>query len=36
VTKRTCMSRAQWAEQKRLTRQDIEQLQTQRPCNFNC
>jgi hypothetical protein len=29
---RTCMSRAQWAEQKRLTRQMIEQVQTQRPC----
>jgi hypothetical protein len=36
VTKRTCMTRAQWAEQKRLTRQMIDQLQTQRPCNFNC
>jgi hypothetical protein len=36
VTKRTCMSRAQWAEQRHLTRQMIEQLQTQRPCNFNC
>jgi hypothetical protein len=30
------MTRAQWAEQKRLTRQMIDQLQTQRPCNFNC
>jgi hypothetical protein len=36
VTKRTCMSRAQWAEEKRLTREMIEKLQTQRPCNFNC
>lgn len=40
VTKRTCMSRAQWAEQKRLTRQMIEQAQTQRPCQadmtINC
>ena len=36
VTKRTCMTRAQWAEQKRLTRQMIDQLQTQRPCNFIC
>lgn len=33
VTKRTCMTRAQWAEQKRLSRQMIEQLQTQRPCS---
>lgn len=32
VTKRTCMSRAQWAEQKRMTRQEIDQVQTQRPC----
>jgi hypothetical protein len=36
VTKRTCMTRAQWAEQKRLSRQVIEQLQTQRGCKFNC
>jgi hypothetical protein len=33
---RTCMTRAQWAEQKRLTRQDIEKLQTQRPCKDTC
>jgi hypothetical protein len=36
VTKRTCMSRAQWAEQKRLTRETIEQLQIQRPCKDGC
>jgi hypothetical protein len=30
------MTRAQWAEQKRLSRQVIEQLQTQRGCKFNC
>lgn len=36
VTKRVCMSRAQWAEQKRLTRQMIEQMQTQRPCKDTC
>lgn len=29
---RTCMTRAQWAEEKRLTRQEIEQIQTERPC----
>ena len=33
---RTCMTRAQWAEQKRLNRQDIEKVQTQRPCNDIC
>jgi len=33
---RVCMSRAQWAEQKRLTRQTIDEVQTRRPCNFNC
>jgi hypothetical protein len=34
--KRTCMSRAEWAEQKRLTRETVEKVQTLRPCNFNC
>jgi hypothetical protein len=33
---RTCMTRAQWAEQKRLNRQDIEKIQTQRPCKDTC
>jgi len=27
-----CMTRSQWAEQRRLNRQDIEKMQTQRPC----
>jgi len=27
-----CMTRAQWAEQKRLNRMDIDKLQTQRAC----
>lgn len=36
ISDRVCMSRAQWAEQKRLTRQTIDQVQTQRPCGFNC
>jgi len=34
--KRVCMTRAQWAEQKRLNRQVIDEIQTKRPCNFNC
>jgi hypothetical protein len=33
---RTCMTRAQWAEQKRLNRQDIEKVQVQRPCKDIC
>jgi hypothetical protein len=36
ATTRTCMTRAQWAENKRLTRQQIEQIQVQRPCNDVC
>jgi hypothetical protein len=36
ATTRTCMTRAQWAENKRLTRQQIEQIQTQRPCYDHC
>lgn len=28
-----CMTRSQWAEQRRLNRQDIDKLQTQRPCS---
>jgi hypothetical protein len=30
------MTRAQWAEQKRLTREMIDQLQIQRPCKDVC
>lgn len=36
ATKRTCMTRAEWAEQKRLTRQTVEQVQVQRPCKDVC
>jgi hypothetical protein len=36
VTNRVCMTRAQWVEQRRLMRQDIEQVQTQRPCKDIC
>lgn len=36
VNDRICMSRAQWAEQKRLTRQTIDQAQIQRPCKDTC
>jgi invasion protein IalB len=31
-----CMTRAQWAEQRRLNRQDIEKIQVQRPCTDRC
>jgi invasion protein IalB len=30
---KVCMTRSQWAEQRRLNRQDIDKLQTQRPCS---
>jgi hypothetical protein len=30
---RVCKTRAQWAEDRRLTRQEIEQVQTQRSCH---
>ena len=33
---RTCMTRAQWAESKRLDRQEIEKVQIQRPCKDIC
>jgi invasion protein IalB len=33
---RVCMTRSQWAEQRRLNRQDIDKMQTQRPCNDGC
>lgn len=36
ATKRVCMTRAQWAEQRRLNRQDIEKIQVQRPCTDRC
>lgn len=36
VADRVCMTRAQWAEQKRLSRDVIEKVQRERPCNFNC
>ncbi|HEX4800856.1 MAG TPA: hypothetical protein VFU91_06715 [Sphingomicrobium sp.] len=36
VMDRICMSRAQWAEQKRLTRQTIDQVQIQRACKDTC
>jgi hypothetical protein len=36
ATNRICMSRAQWAEQKRLTREEIEKVQVQRPCKDTC
>ena len=32
TTKRVCMTRAQWAEQKRLDREEINRVQTQRGC----
>jgi hypothetical protein len=32
---RVCMSRAQWAEQKRLSRAEIERVQTQRGCRMD-
>jgi hypothetical protein len=30
---RVCKTRAQWAEDRRVTRQEIEQVQTQRGCH---
>jgi hypothetical protein len=33
---RVCMTRAQWKEQKRLTREEIDKVQTQRPCKDTC
>ena len=33
---RVCKTRAEWAEERRLTRQDIERAQTQRGCRDNC
>lgn len=31
--KRVCMTRSQWAEQRRLDRQDVDKAQTQAPLN---
>ena len=36
VVDRICMPRSQWAEQKRLTRETIDEVQIRRACNFNC
>jgi invasion protein IalB len=33
ATDRVCMTRSQWAEQRRLTRQDIDKVQTQQPAH---
>jgi invasion protein IalB len=30
---KVCMTRAQWAEQRRMNRMDIDKMQTQRGCN---
>ena len=35
ATKRVCMTRAQWAEQKHEDRMEIEKVQTQRGCTKN-
>jgi hypothetical protein len=32
VADRVCMTRSQWAEQKRLSRQEVERVQTRRDC----
>jgi invasion protein IalB len=29
---KVCMTRSQWAEQRRLNRLDVDKIQTQRPC----
>ena len=33
ATKRVCMTRSQWAEQRRLDRQDVDKAQTQKSMN---
>jgi invasion protein IalB len=33
---RVCKTRAEWAEERRLNRADIEKMQTQRPCSDVC
>ena len=35
ATKRVCMTRGQWAEQRRNDRMEIEKVQTQRGCTKN-
>jgi hypothetical protein len=35
ISDRVCMTRAQWAEQKRLTREEIDKDQTQRGCSLS-
>lgn len=36
VVNKVCMTRSQWAEQRRLNRQDIEKVQVLRPCGNGC
>jgi hypothetical protein len=36
ATHRICMTRAQWAEQRRTDRMDLEHIQTQRGCADKC
>jgi hypothetical protein len=36
ASNRVCMTRAQWAERKRLDREEIERAQTQRGCRDTC
>jgi hypothetical protein len=36
VSQRVCMTRSQWAEQRRMNRQDVEKIQVQRPCTDRC
>lgn len=33
---RVCKTRAEWAEERRLNRMEIDKVQTQRPCNNVC
>jgi invasion protein IalB len=35
ATQRICMTRSQWAEQRRSDRMDVEKVQTQRGCTKN-
>jgi len=36
VSHRICMTRAQWAEERRIERMDLENIQTQRGCSDKC
>lgn len=36
VMNKVCMTRSQWAEQRRMDRQDIDKIQTQRGCTNGC